>query len=65
MPFRHIADPDQLTILTKALDEHCQSLGIPSDSPERENLASRVISLFSRGTTTLDELKEALAKDGA
>ena len=65
MPFRHIADPDQLSILTKALDEHCQAVGIPSDSEERKNLASRVFTLFSMGKTTLEELKQALSNDSA
>ncbi|QKC96785.1 hypothetical protein EB231_20405 [Mesorhizobium sp. NZP2298] len=61
MPFQNTADPDQLSILTRALDEHCQTTGIPLDSPERENLASRVMALFSTGKTTLDELKSALS----
>jgi len=54
MPFQNTANPDQLSILTRALDEHCQTVGVPPDSPKRENLASRVFALFSTGKTTLE-----------
>jgi hypothetical protein len=65
MPFLGIVDPDQLSIITRALDEHCQTIGIPPDSVERENLASRVLALFGQGVTTLEDLKKALASDSA
>jgi len=65
MPFQNTANPDQLSILTRALDEHCQTVGLPPDSPERENLASRVFALFSTGKTTLEELKQAPSRDGS
>jgi hypothetical protein len=39
--------------------------GIPPDSTERENLASRVMALFTSGKTTLEELKQALSSDQA
>jgi hypothetical protein len=65
MPFFGTADPDQLSILTRALDEHCQAIGIPPDSVERQNLASRLLALFSDGVTNLEELKKALASDSA
>ncbi|WP_192360536.1 hypothetical protein [Mesorhizobium mediterraneum] len=62
MPFLGTVDPDQ-SIITRALDEHCQTIGIPPDSVERENLASRVLALFGQGVTTLEDLKRALASD--
>jgi hypothetical protein len=65
MPFLGMVDPDQLSIITRALDEHCQTIGIPPDSEERENLASRVLALFGQGVTTLEDLKKALASDSA
>jgi hypothetical protein len=65
MPFLGTVDPDQLSIITRALDEHCQTIGIPPDSVERENLASRVLALFGQGVTTLEDLKKALASDSA
>ena len=65
MPFQDAVNPDQLSILTRALNEHCQTVGIPPDSEERENLASRVFSLFRMGKTTLEELKQALSSDRA
>lgn len=65
MPFLGTVDPDQLSIITRALDEHCQTIGIPSDSMERENLASLVLALFGQGVTTLEDLKKALASNSA
>jgi hypothetical protein len=65
MPFQGTADSDQLATMTRALEDHCLRSGIPSGSPEHQDLASRVMFLFSSGITDLEELKKALASDSA
>lgn len=59
MPFTGIADPAQLSILTKALDDHCLAFGI-SDESERDMIARLVMSLFSNGATSAEELMAGL-----
>ncbi|MBZ9761561.1 hypothetical protein LB553_11835 [Mesorhizobium sp. CA8] len=62
MKMRHngSATPEQLAILTEAL----QQLGVdlPLDSPERETLATEIMTLFENGIETLDGIKAALSK---
>ncbi len=55
-----IADPDQLAILTKAVDEHCREAGIDPTSEERDAIAGLVMTLFSNGKSTAAELRSAL-----
>jgi lysyl-tRNA synthetase class II len=54
-----IADSEQLTILTKALNDHCSAFGI-ADESEREMIAMLVMSLFNNGATSAEELKARL-----
>ncbi|MFD1982593.1 hypothetical protein ACFSOZ_07860 [Mesorhizobium newzealandense] len=56
-----VVEPDQLAMLTTILEEHCQSHGIPADSLDRENLATRIMTLFTSGITRIDDLKQALS----
>ena len=60
MPFTGIANPEQLAVLSRALDEYCHARGI-TDELGRDNAASMVMSVFSSGSSTLEELKAALA----
>ena len=55
------ADPDQLKMLQKALQDHCQSKGIEENTPEYEAAAVLVIALFKAGVTSAEELSSSLA----
>ena len=60
MPFRSFADPEQLQILSTALDNYCREFGIEPGTPEREDAAEFIIALFNSGAHTADELRAAL-----
>ena len=60
MPFRHIADAEQLATLTRILDDYCEQAGIEGSHPAREHLARRLIALFSGGIDNPDDIKMAL-----
>ena len=60
MPFNGIANSAQLTILTKALNDHCLAFHI-SDESDRDMIARLVMSLFSSGVTSAEELKAGLS----
>ena len=61
MPFEGIANPEQLAVLTRVLDDHCRNIGLAEDHPEREALAHRVMALFNNGILDIEDLKQALA----
>ena len=61
MDINGVVEPDQLAMLATVLEEHCQSCGIPADSPDRENLAIRIMTLFMSGMTGLEDLERALS----
>ncbi|MER9171224.1 hypothetical protein NKI12_28640 [Mesorhizobium australicum] len=56
-----VVEPGELAMLAKILEEHCQSHGIAEDSRDREDLANRIMSLFTSGMTGIDDLKQALS----
>ncbi|PBC00494.1 hypothetical protein [Mesorhizobium sp. WSM3860] len=60
MPFRGIADDEQLATLTRILDDYCEQAGIVGPHPAREHLARRIIALFTGGIDSPDELRMAL-----
>ncbi|WP_245316240.1 hypothetical protein [Mesorhizobium wenxiniae] len=60
MPFRGIADAEQLATLTRILDDYCEQAGIEGSHPAREHLARRLIALFSGGIDSPDDIKMAL-----
>lgn len=60
MPFSGIVEPEQLTILTVAVEHQCLQAGIDPASPEREEIARLVMALFTNGAATIEELKLAL-----
>ena len=55
-----IADPEQLSILCKVLDEHCQRHGIGENSQTRANIASKLLAFYDLGIITEDGLADAL-----
>jgi len=60
MPFTGIANPEQLALLRKALDEYCQSASIDPRTPAHEDAVYLVMELFRGGVATAEELKAAL-----
>jgi hypothetical protein len=54
-----IVDPDQLAMLTRVLEGHCQARGI-NHRAERESVARYILSEFQSGAETADELMVAL-----
>jgi hypothetical protein len=61
MPFSGVADPDQLSVLTDALKNYCREAGIEPGTPAHEDAAWLVMTLFSSGMSTPDELSSALS----
>ena len=60
MPFNGIVEPEQLTILALAVDQHCRHAGIDPSGPAGEVVARVVLALFNDGAATTEELKAAL-----
>lgn len=60
MPFRDIADAEQLATLTRILDDYCEQAGIEGSHPAREHLARRLIALFRGGIDSPDDIKMAM-----
>jgi hypothetical protein len=60
MPFSGIVDADQLSMLTKVLDDHCNAQGIYDDI-DRDTVAERILFLFQAGVESADKLSAALA----
>ncbi|MGD9913298.1 MAG: hypothetical protein AB7S80_04385 [Rhizobiaceae bacterium] len=58
---RGIANPAQLSILTKALEDHCTKHGIGAGT-EREDIAARLLVLFADGVSEQDDLDAGLAR---
>ncbi len=64
MIFQGTANPAQLALLRKALNEHCAEVGIhTSDSTNRDMIAGRIFCLFESGVNSLEVLKRALKAD--
>ena len=62
MPFRDVADPEQLAMLTAVLKDICHEAGIEPDSAEWEEAAYMVMRFYWAGYRTADQLKAALVK---
>ncbi|TIQ35243.1 MAG: hypothetical protein E5X48_14450 [Mesorhizobium sp.] len=58
-----VADPAQLAILTKALNDYCAKHRIICEQ-ERERIAIKVMSLFGRGVDDPDQLATELERAG-
>jgi hypothetical protein len=59
MSFNCIAEPEQLTILAKVLDDYCLEHGI-TDASGREQIGRVVMWLFNCGASSAEELKAGL-----
>ncbi len=55
-----IADPDQLAMLVRVLDNYCRQSGILPHSPEREHIAATIMALYEGGMTDEERLAAAL-----
>lgn len=61
MALRTIFQPSELCILSSALDQYCEEIGIDeTDANIRKALARRVMHLSRNGVHSLEGLKEAL-----
>ena len=60
MPFRSVVHPEELALLTKVLNDHCERFGIPH-GPERDDVADLILKLFRVGKVGIDELEKSLA----
>ena len=61
MPFSGVADPDQLRVLTEALESYCREAGVEPGTKAHDDAARLVMSLFSTGASTAEELSSALS----
>lgn len=57
-----IANPEQLSILSKVPDVYCQRAGIVADAPERTDIATRILLFYDLGLDTEDDLADALER---
>ena len=62
MSLQATACPDDLALLTKALDDRCRELGLAYGDSGREQLARRVMYLFETGTLSVDDLTRELSQ---
>jgi hypothetical protein len=60
VPFSGIVEPEQLTILAVAVEQHCRQASIDPASPEGQAVAQVVLRLFNGGAATIDDLKAAM-----
>ena len=68
MLFNGIAYPDQLTVLTTALEDYCRSNHVEPGTPAYEDAARLIMQLFNNGAFTPAEISAALdatAREGA
>lgn len=65
MPFRGIAYPEQLAVLTDALQRHCREFSIEPDTPAYRDAGRLAIILFESGITTSEDLVTALRQGAA
>jgi hypothetical protein len=61
MQFTGIADPEQLSVLTRVFEGHCQAHGI-GDGSGKDEAARLVMALFRNGASTAQELTAGLAQ---
>jgi hypothetical protein len=52
--------PDELKILSRAIERHCAIQGI-QDKPGREHIATLALQLYRSGATTAREIEARLA----
>jgi hypothetical protein len=59
-PVAEIVHPEQLRVLSAAVENYCVIASIDAKSPQREQAARLALVLFRNGVQTPDELKAAL-----
>jgi len=59
-----VADSDQLSMLTKVLNDYCSTNGI-SEAFDRDNVAYRLMQIFGQGANSEDTLQAGLRGDAA
>ena len=62
MPFKDIADPEQLAMLSAVLNDICLAAGIEPESPESKGAAGLLVHLHRVGCRTSDDLKATLER---
>jgi hypothetical protein len=60
MKHNGIADPDQLSMLVRVLENYCSQAGILEHSPEREHIAATIMALYEGGMADEARLAAAL-----
>ena len=60
MPFNDIMNPQQLAILTAALDDFCRIGNIQKGTPEHDQASFLILSLYRQGATTDKALAAAV-----
>lgn len=60
MRFYGIAEPEQLDMLTQALDEYCADNGFGPGSKFRDDAALALVAAFESGARTVKELRARL-----
>ena len=60
MPPHGIARPEQLNILTKALENYCSAAHIERGTPAHTDAGRQIMSLYERGVYSGEELVKAL-----
>jgi hypothetical protein len=58
--FDGIASPDQLRVLTQALQDFCRAERIEPDSPDYDDAAYMIMQLFCSGVASPEEISDAL-----
>jgi hypothetical protein len=60
MPFTGVINPEQLSVLTKALQDYCRDVHIEPSTAAYNDAGRLALLLFESGITTADELTIAL-----
>jgi len=60
--FNGVAHPEQLRLLTEALQSYCAEARIEVGTDEYDNVAHLIMTLFMNGAATPEELFEALRR---
>ena len=63
MPFEDVQDPEQLSVLTVALNEICRRTGIEARSTEGDATAYLLAHLYKNGHRSVDRLRVALGPE--
>ena len=61
MLYAGIADPEQLAVMTEALEAHCLAHDI-NDANHKEYVAQLIIVMFEGGARTFEELRAGLER---